>query len=85
MASLIPPSQLLIQFYFLFVQAVGLITDRVVSGSYNASNFNISIPVSLHCHFFPNPDQLCSRHGQSFRLFLWGGVEIKRFFADDSS
>ena len=32
---------------------------------------------------FPNPDQFCSRLGHSFRLFLWGGVEIERFFADD--
>ena len=32
-------------YYFYQFQAAGLITDRVVSGSYNASNFNISIPV----------------------------------------
>ena len=30
---------------FTNFQAAGLITDRVVCGSYNASNFNISIPV----------------------------------------
>ena len=43
-----------VQIVMLFVQAVGLITDRVVSGAYNASDFDISIPVG----FFPNPDQL---------------------------
>ena len=32
-------------YHFYQFQAAGLITDRVVSGSYNASNFNISIPV----------------------------------------
>ena len=35
-------------------QAAGLITNRIVSGSYNASNFNISIPVSLRQFFSPN-------------------------------
>ena len=47
-----------VQIVMLFVQAVGLITDRVVSGAYNASDFDISIPVGFHFPFFPSPDQL---------------------------
>ena len=49
---------LFLQIVKLFVQGIGLITDRVVSGSYNASNFDITIPVSLHFPFFADTDQL---------------------------
>ena len=60
-------------YYFYQFQAAGLITDRVVSGSYNASNFNISIPVcktAVKMFFIQSSEVFCKGGTFNYQFYL---------------